>query len=167
MTLAAPRVAHVAMGEITTSLNRHGALGILGLGSTVGVVIYDRLSGAGGIAHVVLPTATDGDGSQTPGRYADTAVPALVAKLVEGGLAKARLVAKIAGGSQMFGGGSGGSGVFQVGARNVGATVLALKKAGVPLLGSDTGGTRGRTLHYFPDRGKIVIKIIGESEREL
>ena len=49
------------------------------LGSCVGVVLYDRVARLGGLAHVVLPSARGA--VDHPGKYADTAIPAVIAEL--------------------------------------------------------------------------------------
>ena len=72
------------------------------LGSCVGVVLYDRVARLGGLAHIVLPSARGA--VDHPGKYADTAIPALIADFERrlGGKARARLTAKLAGGASMF-----------------------------------------------------------------
>ena len=63
------------------------------LGSCVGVVLYDRAAKLGGLAHIVLPSARGA--VDHPGKYADTAIPALIADFDRrlGGKVRARLIA--------------------------------------------------------------------------
>ena len=49
------------------------------LGSCVGVVLYDRVARLGGVAHIVLPDSRGA--TEHPGRFADTAIPALIADI--------------------------------------------------------------------------------------
>src|ERR1700733_12179457 len=72
------------------------------LGSCVGVVLYDRAAKLGGLAHIVLPSARGA--TDYPGKYADTAIPALIADFDRrlGGKVRARLIAKLVGGANMF-----------------------------------------------------------------
>ena len=49
------------------------------LGSCVGVVLHDRAARIGGVAHIVLPDSRGA--ADHPGKYADTAIPALIADL--------------------------------------------------------------------------------------
>ena len=49
------------------------------LGSCVGVVLYHRAAKLGGVAHIVLPAAPAN--ADHPGKYADTAIPALIADI--------------------------------------------------------------------------------------
>ncbi len=72
------------------------------LGSCVGVVLYDRAAKLGGLAHIVLPSARGA--VDHPGKYADTAIPAMIADFERrlGGKARSRLTAKLVGGASMF-----------------------------------------------------------------
>src|SRR5262249_13671894 len=72
------------------------------LGSCVGVVLYERVAKLGGVAHIVLPVAQDGAGH--PGKYANTAIPAMIAELEQhpGASARCRFTAKLVGGASMF-----------------------------------------------------------------
>src|SRR5699024_10308243 len=73
------------------------------LGSCVGAVIYDRGKKVAGLAHVLLPDSTVAKQPHLkPYKYADTAIPILIDKLVHAGARKMALEAKIAGGAQMF-----------------------------------------------------------------
>ena len=72
------------------------------LGSCVGLVLYERRLKIGGLAHIVLPKAPAGH-TDTPGKFVDTAVPALIRKMEElAGGATLKLCAKLAGGANMF-----------------------------------------------------------------
>ena len=72
------------------------------LGSCVGVVLYDRAGRVGGLAHIVLPNSRGA--VDHPGKYADTAIPGLIADLDRAlrGKSAGRLVAKLTGGASMF-----------------------------------------------------------------
>src|SRR5438552_2732207 len=83
----------VGMGELAV-LQGTGVLRTL-LGSCIGLVLHDQKRRVGGLAHIVLPEATD-PGS-LPGKYADTAVPELIRRIVEAGGRPQHLAAKFAG----------------------------------------------------------------------
>src|SRR6185503_1521110 len=72
------------------------------LGSCLGLALYDRRLKLGGLAHIVLPKAPAGP-CELPGKFVDTAVPALMRKMeaLSDGTAL-KLWAKIAGGANMF-----------------------------------------------------------------
>jgi chemotaxis protein CheD len=133
----------------------------LGLGSCVGVAVYDATSRVGGLAHVMLPDSRQFPPGQNPAKFADTALPALVEEMVRQGAARARLVAKLAGGAQMFNFDQHSSPILNIGQRNVAAVKEALKKLGITVAGEDTGGSVGRTMILDAASGVVYIRIIG------
>lgn len=124
------------------------------LGSCVGIAIWDRVTRQGGLAHIVLGDSQGSDGG-SPGKYADTAIPALRQELVQRGAFSTSLTAKIAGGSTMFGPKSS----RDVGLRNHAATVACLKKYGIPLLAEHIGGTQGRIIRFNLADGSVEVRI--------
>jgi len=135
----------------------------LGLGSCVGIAIRDPLTKIGGLAHIMLPDSTAIRNNTNLPKFADTGVVELVKELVSAGAGRSRLVAKIAGGAQMF--------CFQatnemvrVGDRNVEAVKKILQKLRIPLLAEDTGKNFGRTVVFYPATGDFVIRRVGKSE---
>ncbi len=135
----------------------------IGLGSCIGLVIYDKDKGIGGMAHVMLP---DSQGrTERPGKFADTAVEALVQDLLKAGSRQGSLVAKMAGGAAMF---KTFSGNLNIGDRNIQAVKAALKLKNIPLAGEDSGGVAGRTMVYIPgNAGKISIKTADGTRKEI
>lgn len=129
----------------------------IGLGSCVGVTLYDRALNIGGMAHIMLPSSLAVKGKVNPAKFADTAIPALIARLLELGADQNRLVAKIAGGAQMFLF-SESNDMMRIGPRNVEACKLALKLAKIPLRGEDTGGNWGRSLELDCSTGRLEIR---------
>src|SRR3954462_3101964 len=73
-----------------------------GLGSCVGVVLYDEMKKIAGLVHVMLPDSSLGKTSAiNVAKFADTGIEALIHKLKIEGVQSFRLKAKIAGGAQM------------------------------------------------------------------
>ncbi len=155
----------VGMGEIQVVRGAGNVLTALGLGSCLGVCLYDPLTRVAGMVHVVLPQSQASKAGDLPGKFADTAIPAIVQRMVEQGASASRLKAAIAGGAQLFQFGVSNS--LDVGARNAEAVVKALREAGIPLQAKDVGGSAGRTLRLISDNGLIVVRTIGGAEREL
>lgn len=138
-----------------------------GLGSCVGVTLYDPTTKIAGMAHVMLPSSTLAKNEDFKNaKYADTALPELVNMVVKAGANKTRLVAKMAGGSQMFNF-SGGSETMKIGPRNVEACKEALKKLGIRLIAEDTGGNFGRTVELFTDTGIYQIRTATKEIKEI
>ena len=144
----------VRMGELAVA-SRDEVLAAVGLGSCIGVALIDERSAIAGLAHVLLPEPSSGrEGG--PGRFATTAVPALMQEVVRAGAARDRLVAKMAGGASMFSGLSN-NGIAAVGQRNAAAVRRALEQLGIPLVGEDVGGTWGRTVHVQASDGAYIV----------
>ncbi len=70
------------------------------LGSCVGICLYDRAAGIGGMSHIMLPSLNDN--SMSVKKYADTAIPMLVEEMEKRGAVRGRITAKIVGGAKMF-----------------------------------------------------------------
>lgn len=153
----------VRMGEIAVARDEQ-VLAAIGLGSCIGVALFDAQAGVAGLAHVLLPEPSSGrEGG--PGRFASTAVPALLAEMEKAGATRARIVAKMAGGASMFSGLSN-SGIAAVGQRNAAAVRRALEQLGIPLVAEDVGGSWGRTIYVQPrDSAYIVSNVLREDVR--
>jgi len=136
-----------------------------GLGSCVGVVIYDNFKKVAGLAHVMLPDSNLTKQTQfNEYKYADTAIDSLVEQLIKLGARKSHLKAKIAGGAQMFQFQSG-SDIMRIGPRNVDAVKDRLKKHHIPIISSDTGGNQGRTIEFDPLTSKLKIRTVNKGEK--
>jgi chemotaxis protein CheD len=125
------------------------------LGSCIGLALVDRAAGVAGLAHIVLPESTDGSGG--PGRFADRAVPVLVAQVLDAGAIRRRLEAVLVGGAHMF----DVAGGLNIGSRNEAAVRHGLARAGVSICASATGGNIGRTLRIAVSDCAITMNEAG------
>ena len=153
----APEPVQVGISEfVVRGSESQETLKSYGLGSCLAVALYDPDSSIGGLAHVMLPDGDAADGADTqPGKYADTAIRAMLRRMVEKGAAYTSVEAKIAGGSDMFEFESFGDGV---GNRNVDAAKEELDKLGVPIVGEDVGGKQGRTVEFDVETGGLKVR---------
>lgn len=135
----------------------------LGLGSCVGIALRDPVTKIGGLAHIMLPDSTAIRNQTNIYKFADTGIDELVRLMVEKGASKQRMVAKIAGGAQMFAF-QNKSDLVRVGERNVEATKSKLKELGIKILAEDTGNSYGRTVIFYPETGDYYIRAVGKSE---
>ncbi len=140
----------VRMAEMTVASRADDVLVALGLGSCIGVAIVDEGRRAAGMAHVVLPAAGEGAGD-AEAKFADTAIPALVARVRSRTGGGARLSAALAGGSQMFALSGSAQSRLDIGVRNDAAARNALRRLGIPIRAAATGGSVGRTLRVRLD----------------
>lgn len=136
-----------------------------GLGSCVGIALYDPMTGFGGMAHIMLPSYREGKGKNRE-KYADSALEILLDKMMRNGARRSSLVAKIAGGAQMFSFPGGGSGHLKIGARNTQKVKELLEQEKIPLRGEDTGANYGRTMELHTLSGIVLIKTVkGQSKK--
>jgi len=149
----------VGMGQI--ALARKPACLTAVLGSCVGVALYHKRLEIGALAHVVLPQSNGA--SAKPGKFADTAIPYMLQLLAAEGASSAGLIAKITGGSQMFGAG----GPLQIGEDNRVAVTQYLARAGVRIDDSDLGGSKGRRITLDCGTGLLTIEVVGQPPRIL
>jgi len=136
------------------------SLTTLGLGSCVGIAIYDKRTKIAGLAHIMLPSSKEIRNNANKAKFADTALDILIGELEKMGVRKSQLQAKIAGGAQMFSFNTNND-VLKVGQRNVIATKKKLKELGIRIVAEDTGGNYGRTIELDPTTGDLLIKTIG------
>lgn len=137
------------------------AITTLGLGSCVGIVLYDATKKLSGMVHVMLPDSTQIRNNQNRAKFADTGIEALLEELLKQGANRRCITAKIAGGAQMFAF-STNNDMLRVGERNVEASKRKLAQLGIPLLAEDTGATYGRTIEFYPENGNLIIKAVGK-----
>lgn len=140
------------------------AVTTLGLGSCIGIAIRDPATGIGGLVHIMLPDSTEIRNNENRPKFADTGIEDLVNAIVKRGGNRSRLVAKIAGGAQMFAFG-GKSDMIRVGERNALASKKKLSEMKIPLLAEDTGKTYGRTVIFYPKSGDFLIRSVGMPEK--
>jgi chemotaxis protein CheD len=149
----------VRMGEIAVSKTAGEVLVSLGLGSCIGLALVDQRRGIAGLAHIMLPEAIAGGGPA--GKFADLAVPELIARTTALGTAKPMLKAVLVGGAQMFA--LDGSGALDIGTRNEEAVRDALRKERIPVVAAETGGAKGRTIRVISG-GAVLSKEAGGAE---
>lgn len=140
------------------------SLTTLGLGSCVGVTLYDPLTKVSGMLHLMLPDSTHIRNNQNTAKFADTGIKELYNLMLKNGACAGSLVAKIAGGAQMFSYGGGNSEVMCVGQKNVEATKKALAQLRIRIVAEDTGLNYGRTIIFDSLTGNLRIRAVGKQE---
>lgn len=133
----------------------------LGLGSCVGVCLYDTRPRIGGLVHVMLPEMSLYQDKQNRAKYADTGIRLLVQEMVNRGALVSRLQCKLAGGAQMFAF-AGQSDVMRIGQRNVAMSKQVLIELGIPVIAEHTGGNYGRTIQMDCQTGALEVRTIGQ-----
>lgn len=138
----------------------------LGLGSCVGVALYDPVSKVSGMLHCMLPDSTKITNNENRAKFADTGLDELLTRMVKLGASRNNLVAKIAGGAQMFAFSSNNE-MLRVGDRNVEAVKKKLSSLRIPLKAEDTGKNYGRTIEFYSETGMLKIKSVGKEPKTI
>ncbi|MGI6152234.1 MAG: chemotaxis protein CheD [Christensenellaceae bacterium] len=133
----------------------------LGLGSCVGIVLYDKVNKIGGMVHVVLPDSTKAT-EVNRAKFADTGPEELLNKMIAQGASRPHIVAKLAGGAHMFGNINTTNDTLKVGQRNAFVSKMAVLKLRIPIIAEDLGGTYGRTITLRTEDGSLEIKTVGK-----
>ena len=124
------------------------------------MALYGPRQKTGVMAHVVLPESAGRD--DPPGKFADTAVPAMLAALAKMGTPPAAVgqdrrrrqhvrLRRTAANRR----------------RQHRAVTDALKAAGIRLAGQDVGGKKGRRVWFDAGTGELTVQIVGGPPRIL
>ena len=138
----------------------------LGLGSCIGLTLYDPVTKIGGLVHYMLPDSTQMRNNSNIAKFADTGIDELLKQVLRAGANRTRLVAKIAGGAKMFSV-SGSSNISNIGEHNALAAKAKLKQLRIRLIAEDTGLNYGRTVELHCETGDFYIKAIGKPVKKI
>ncbi|WP_097025912.1 chemotaxis protein CheD [Clostridium peptidivorans] len=155
----------VGIADMDAALSPHKIITV-GLGSCIGIAMYDKVNNVGGLLHIMLPDSTQFNNVSNPLKFADLGIPLLVEKMQKIGAVKRNLKAKIAGGASMFSF-SDKSMNMDIGGRNSIAVKNILKELSIPILAEDTGGNKGRTMILDLKTGTVQIKTVGIGIKEI
>ena len=137
----------------------------LGLGSCLGVILYDESTRVCGMAHVMLPDSTRIPSQQgNRFKFMDTCLKDMYDELTtKEKIPSNRLKAKIAGGAKMFAHRSTNS-MLNVGEENIEKAKSMLSEWRIPIRAEDTRGKNGRTITFDPSDNSLHIKTVGVGE---
>jgi chemotaxis protein CheD len=138
---------------------------VTSVGSCIGICLYDCVHRCGGLAHIMLPHSSLGPQEPLPGKYADTAITALIKGIKELTKSEHRLSAKIAGGANMFA--STTANGLDIGAKNIKAVQSILEEHHIRLIGEDVGGSHGRRINFSLASGVTIIRLHNGEIRKL
>ncbi|MBE6044682.1 chemotaxis protein CheD [Clostridium thermopalmarium] len=155
----------VGIADLNTAVSPKKLITV-GLGSCIGIAIYDPNNKIGGLAHIMLPDSTQFNNITNPMKFADLAIPILLERMQKQGAIKRNLKAKIAGGASMFNF-SDKSMIMDIGNRNSISVKKVLKELDIPIISEDIGGNKGRTMIFDTTNGVVQIKTVGVGIREI
>lgn len=135
-----------------------------GLGSCLAVGLYDQDNRIGALGHMLLPQRPEKTPLGSECKYVDAGIFQMVDELVRAGAKRENLVAKLTGGANMF------ETTYQtlinsIGARNAKSARNTLAELGIPLLGEEVGGNRGRTVEFDLATGMMMVYCAHDDEK--
>ncbi|WP_455684571.1 chemotaxis protein CheD [Thomasclavelia sp.] len=129
------------------------------LGSCVGVCLYEVENKIAGMVHILLPKQQNAVIGSNEYKFADSGIRKLVDKMEKKGANRRRLVAKIAGGAEMFKTEETKTGI---GNRNVIAVKETLQALYIPIIAEHTGNNYGRSIWFSCKDGSLKIKTVNK-----
>ena len=138
----------------------------IGLGSCVGIALYDTVKKITALIHIMLPDSHVFKKITNPYKFADLAIPLILEEMIKRGCNKSNVVAKIAGGASMFKF-SEKSINSDIGNRNIEAVRKAITREGITVASEDVGGSKGRSMFVESETGRVLIRIVGEGTKEI
>ena len=135
----------------------HQVLVTYALGSCVGICLYETNRKLAGMVHILLPTQVGYLHMENAYKFADSGITRLIDRMITLGADKKKIIAKIAGGAEMF---QTLETKTDIGMRNIAAVKNTLHLHHIPLIAEDTGSTYGRSIWFSSSDGSLKIKTV-------
>ena len=148
----------VDIGDLkVSSSDRAATIITYALGSCIAVTLYDPVEQIGGMLHFLLPCRASirAVGRDNPFKYPDTALAALLAKVVALGGRRRRLKVKVIGAASIL---RRTSNAPDIGRQNYIALLGELSGRKLEITSQDVGGTHSRTAMLDLSSGTVTIR---------
>ncbi|MBN2555096.1 MAG: chemotaxis protein CheD [Anaerolineales bacterium] len=155
----------VGLGELAISADQSAVLVAYGLGSCVGVGMYDPQLHLAGLLHAVLPSGKDA--GERRAKFVDSGINLLLERILEEGACMERLMVHLVGGANMLPSTRDALAAMRIGDRNVTAARDALTRLGLSPGSEIVGGTRGRTVRLYVHNGDLTLRELGNKEIDI
>ncbi|MFH1440670.1 MAG: chemotaxis protein CheD [Candidatus Omnitrophota bacterium] len=153
----------VGMAEYKVASNP-AVLASIGLGSCIGIVLYDAFEKSGGLAHIMLPRSSDAKDKSNPAKFADTAIELMLGEIESKGSLRRNIKAKVFGGANMFPSVQSTT-LMNVGERNAKVVKEELEKRKIKIVAEELGGNSGRTIYFDTKDGSVIVRTVKGGER--
>ena len=149
----------IAIGDVGVTSDPNAVVETIGLGSCIGVAVWDRRRRIGGMLHYMLALSSTAPAraKERPAMFCDTGVPLLFKSMYELGAEKGDLIVRVAGGSSL----NSDAGLFQIGKRNVAVLQKMFQQNGIRVAAEDVGGQLSRTLRLYVGDGRVTVSSPG------
>jgi chemotaxis protein CheD len=124
------------------------------VGSCIALCMWDNIKRVGGMVHIMYPQS-NGNITEPRGKYADTAVEALLSAMFKRGCKKENITAICAGGASMFNYQNINN--ITIGEKNYQIIKECLSKFNILLKTKEVGGTSGRRVVMNTSDGRVMI----------
>lgn len=143
--------------------NKPGEMIVTILGSCISACIRDPIAGVGGMNHFLLPGNSahfdhDFAHASEAARYGVFAMEQLINEIIKLGGVKSRFEVKL------FGGGNVTSSTAMIGDKNVEFVRDFIAEEGLKVDSEHLGGKLPRRIHYYPDTGKVMMRLLKRKE---
>lgn len=157
----------LGLGEMAISRDPADVLVAYGLGSCLGIAMFDAVARVGGMVHAVLPEHVSGNGNgSTPGKFVDTGIQALIEGMQKSGADPRRLMVWMAGGASMLLS-PAMTKSFDIGNRNIQNATKMFAAMRIHLSGQEVGGNIGRTVRLYICDGRMTVRLVGQQEHDI
>ncbi len=140
------------------------------LGSCISVTMFNRRLAIGGMCHGFLPYCRDNENcaknSRNCFRFVDCSVGRMVEQFRMRGVMPREIEVKMFGGASIFERIPGASSL-SVGDQNVESAKRAIAEAGLNLVSFDVGGLLGRRILFYTHTGRVLLKELKSTGKEL
>ena len=152
----------LGVGDYGVTNNPDEVLKTMALGSCVGFIVLEPRSRTVGMAHIALSDSKINveQASKQPGRFADTAVPALLNLVYQHSKTKSNYIIKLVGGAQV----AKMNDTFNIGKRNILAIKKILWQMKLAPVAEDLGGQISRTVTVEVSTGKVILHSPGRPD---
>ncbi|MCB0351992.1 MAG: chemotaxis protein CheD [Bdellovibrionales bacterium] len=158
--IAQKKKTHVGIAQFAASSDPSEMLIAANLGSCLGVAVFDRKAGVGGMVHCLLPLSKSDPekAKENPCMYVDTGVAHLLNQLLNLGASKERLEVCVAGGANI----ADTTNVFEIGKKNFTILRKILWKNNLLIAAQDVGESVSRTITLDMETGEIKLRREGK-----
>jgi len=137
-----------------------------GLGSCLGITLYDPVKKIGAMAHPMLPDIDKAKIKSNPCRFVNSVINKIIEDLKKEGCLKMNLVAKLFGGAHMFSFIAQDS-ILNVGEKNIEMAEAIFQQYGIKVAAEELRGTIGRTIELDLENGKVRVMTISSGIKEV
>ena len=148
---------HTSIGKINVSNNTGDIITIHGIGSCIGLTMYDKKKKIGGMAHILVPNKTIPAKEHLPALNPEEAVPNLLKELTKLGARKENIETNIVGGAHLK---NLSKLTTKIGEKNILSVKKVLADHEIYICKEDVGGVYARRLSLHIEDGQIHSKTI-------